>query len=140
MAGFDQNIVSRDGDSKKGSEAHSDDFSTEVRHWKYQSETSNPAPTNEQSIQPVQPVDPTYSQAGVNDADDGKVVSMQFLGVEDLEEVQEILVTEGYLTAKTRDQAAFSAAVAQFQSAHQLNPSGVLDSDTLVLLKKTGHK
>lgn len=123
MEGFDKNLVVREGD-ETGSDAKADDFSTEVRHWKYGDQTSSPnAPAA-----PAQPSYPAMADAGT---EDGRVISMQFLTAQELDRIQDILVEQGYLKTPTRDEKIFNEAVAKFQQSHELSPTGELDGRTI---------
>lgn len=128
MEGFKENVAAKAQD-ETAPDGQKEDFSTEVRHWKYnQPSDSNPAST-------AQP----YS-SGVDDTgtDDGRVVSMQFVTSQDLDRIQEVLIQQGYLKTKTRDEKEFKKAVAKFQEAHQLSPTGELDSRTITCFNQNG--
>jgi hypothetical protein len=131
MEGFDKHLVVREGETETENEA--DDFSTEVRHWKY---GQQPAPSQVESAQPQQHVPPSYLQTSDSGTDDGKVVTMQFLTVQDLDRIQQILIQKGYLENITRDEKEFRAAVAQFQRSNKLPPTGELNADTVACLNQ----
>lgn len=103
-----------------------DDFSTEVRHWKYGVEQPATAPVS--SPQPGPPFSPSSSGG---EEYDGRIVSMQFMTAQDLDNLQEILVQQGYLPAPTRDRAQFNQAIAKFQQDHDLPATGELDVATM---------
>ena len=134
MEGFDKNLVVRE-DDEDGSDGKTDNFSTEVRHLRYGNESSSPAA-------PAAPAQPSYPSMPDSETDSGNVISMQFLTAEDLDRIQDILVEQGYLKAKTRNEQIFNEAVAKFQESHELPPSGELDAGTIAcfnqnILQKT---
>lgn len=125
MEGFEKNVASKDNNEAGGNADQAEKFSTEVRHWKYGTENNAAAKT---ATTPVQSAAPSITTA---DIDNNKTISMQFLTVEDIDRIQTILVKKGYLKTKTRDETLFNQAVADFQKAHQLEPTGELDASTL---------
>lgn len=130
MQGFDQNL-------KKGTKSkNDDDFSNEVRHLKYGQQKTGSSTTTRaaSSVQSVQ-----LSAGEDESVDSGKAVSLQLLSDDDINRIMNILVAQGYLAACTRNQAEFNQAIAKFQKAHNLSPTGELDSSTLVLLKQVRY-
>ena len=128
MEGFKENVAAKAND-ETAPDGQKDDFSTEVRHWKYnQPAASNPAST-------AQPYSSGTHDTGI---DDGTVVSMQFVTAQDLDRIQAVLIQQGYLKAETHDEKEFKEAVAQFQEAHQLSPTGELDSRTITCFNQKG--
>lgn len=129
MEGFDKTIVNKDNSAAKDNTDEAHDLRTEVRHWKYGTEQPL-APTS-----PATPAQPNYPRMADKGTDDGKIISMQFLSGEDIDRIQEVLVQQGYLKDKTRNQEEFYQAVAKFQKGHNLAATGELDAATITLLK-----
>lgn len=129
LEGLDKNVIQDKG--KDRSEV-SDDFSAEVKHWKYgvkNSAAPTPAALAASSV-------PTSPIAKGSNGDWSQAVSIELLSADDMDNIMNQLVAQGYLTKKTRIESEFKQALSAYQSDHNLQITGKLDKETLSSLNK----
>lgn len=95
----------------------------ELKHWKY----GVPPPSTSAAVS-----DP--SAASADPASDGKVVSFQFLTVEQLDQIVAALIEGGFLADKPSSEQEFRDAVSKYQKQKGLAGNGELDAATIKFL------
>ena len=108
-----------------------------MKHWKYNRDSGQYSTGTANQTQAVSE-DSKASQQGTstgrnysNDNGDGKLAVIQLLTEEDIQLAVNQLVKLGYLPSTKITENDFRAALTKFQTAQKLNPSGLLDKDTL---------
>lgn len=134
LEGFDKNVIQTKGKDKDQQE-ELDNFSSEMKHWKYGVDK----PTTQTPSTPSAPAIPTVE--GSN-GDWNQPVSIELLSSDDMDNIINQLVAQGYLTQKTRNESEFKQALSAYQTDNNLQVTGELDRETLSLLfnnhKKAG--
>jgi N-acetyl-anhydromuramyl-L-alanine amidase AmpD len=69
-----------------------------------------------------------------SNGDWNQTVSIELLSSDDMDNIINQLVAQGYLTQKTRNESEFKQALSAYQTDNNLQVTGELDRETLCLL------
>jgi hypothetical protein len=138
------------GDGDKSSSAPSNPYNEDLamKHWKYNRDSgqystntgdqSQAGDGNNQAASTDSKATKQGTSSGRNyssDNGDYKPAVIQLLTEEDIQLAVNQLVKQGYLAGTKVTESDFRAALTKYQNAQNLNPSGLLDGDTLTRIK-----